>query len=86
MRSSKKVYWNETKQTIRWTLRDEFDHDEDYSFIGWANEPELDVFIEIVFTKYGDNRVSFEQVLTLMQSFRNFIDSLKEMRELDGLL
>ena len=81
MHSKKMIYWDQQKQRIRWTLRNDFEGISRFSFIGWATEAEFEVFIDIIFTRYGDDFVSSEKILTTFQSFRMFIDKLKQLAD-----
>ena len=81
MHTKKMIYWDQQKQRIRWTTRNDFAGIETFSFIEWATEAEFEVFLDIIFTRFGDDFVSTEKVMTSFQSFRSFIDKLKRIAD-----
>jgi len=81
MHNKKMIFWDQERQRIRWTTRNDFEGIDRFSFIGWATEAEFDVFIDIIFARFGDNFIKTSEVITMFQSFRQFIDKLKRLAD-----
>lgn len=71
------VFWNQETQRIKFTTRNDFEGIENYQLLGWSNEMEFEVYIDILFEKFGDQEITFGAALTTFQNFRRFLDKLK---------
>jgi len=79
MYKKRMIYWDQNKQRIRFSSTNDFPNIANYSFIGFANDPEFEVLLDVLFERYGDEHISTEQVLTIYQNFMMFLDNLKKI-------
>ena len=73
------IYWEQNRQRIRFSATNDFPNISNYSFIGFANDSEFEVILEVLFVRYGDDHISTEQVLLIYQNFMRFLDNLKKI-------
>ena len=81
MANEKKVYWNDTSQRIRWTTNSSYDDLYQYNYGGLMNRTEFDLLIEALFEKYGDNKMSNENIQEMYDDIRKFCDKIKGLVE-----
>ena len=53
------VYWNTLKQRIKFTGRNNFEDKENFRLLGLCNEMEFEVYVDILFEKFGDNFIPY---------------------------
>ena len=73
------IYWDQNRQRIKFSASNDFHNISNYSFIGFANDPEFEVLLDVLFERYGDEHISTAQVLTVYQNFMMFLDNLKKI-------
>tara|TARA_R100001163_G_C4994520_1_gene145900 strand:- start:137 stop:388 length:252 start_codon:yes stop_codon:yes gene_type:complete len=81
MQTYKMIYWSETKQRIRFTVKHNFEDYENYDYVGALTKVEFDLLIEALFVKYEDELISFEEVQLMYDKLRNFCNNLKDITE-----
>jgi len=74
---SKRVYWNEDDQRIRWTQNHTYDGNISFVFVGNMTEPEFDLLLEVLFELYDDDKISLEDFLIIFNEIRIFCDRIK---------
>lgn len=79
MASKRMIYWDQNRQRIRFSATNDFPNISNYSFIGFANDSEFEVILEVLFVRFGDDHITTEQVLTIYQNFMKFLDNLKKI-------
>jgi len=79
MYKKRMIFWDQNRQRIRFSVSNDFKNIKNYSFIGYANDSEFEILIEVLFERFGDDHISTEQVLTIYQSFMKFLNNLKEI-------
>lgn len=73
------IFWDQERQKIRFSASNDFDGISRYSFIGFANDPEFEVLLDVLFERFGDSFISTEKVITVYQEFMMFLDNLKKV-------
>ena len=77
MSKSKKVYFEEHSQKVRWTqtATDKFKYE--YKFVGEASEAEFDLLLELLWFMHEDHDISYNQFFDTFKELRDFCDQLK---------
>lgn len=75
---SKKVYWNEDDQRIRWTQNSTYAGSIQFVYAGNMTEPEFDLLLEVLFELYDDEKISLEDFLIIFNEIRTFCDRIKQ--------
>jgi len=78
---SKKVYWNEDDQRIRWTQNSTYAASIQFVYAGNMTEPEFDLLLEVLFELYDDEKISLEDFLIIFNEIRTFCDRIKKYIE-----
>ena len=60
MARSKKIYFEEENQKVRWTQSSSDGFKYDYKFIGVASEAEFDLLMELLWFMYEDDEISYK--------------------------
>ena len=81
MHAKKILYWSQGKQRIKFTAQNSFEGIEQYAMIGWCTDMELEVMIDILFTRFGDDFISTPEIMTIFHVFREHIDRLKRITD-----
>ena len=77
MSKSKKVYFEEQSQKIRWTQTSTDNFEYDYKFVGESSEAELYLVLELLCFIYDDHDISYNQFFDTFKELRDFCDQLK---------
>lgn len=77
----KGVWWSQTKQRIRFTQKHRFEDVENYDYVGSLTQVEFDTFIEILFIRYQDAYISFDEISNIYDQYRNFLNRLKDITD-----
>tara|TARA_R100001244_G_scaffold131918_1_gene106247 strand:+ start:1886 stop:2140 length:255 start_codon:yes stop_codon:yes gene_type:complete len=77
MSRTKKVYFEEVTQRVRWTqtTTDKFKYN--YKYIGVASEAEFDLLLELLWFLYEDDNISFNEFFDTYKELRDFCDEIK---------
>jgi|TARA_R110000744_G_scaffold87067_2_gene170142 hypothetical protein len=77
MSRTKKVYFEEVTQKVRWTqtTTDKFQYN--YKYIGVASEAEFDLLLELLWFLYEDDNISFNEFFDTYKELRDFCDEIK---------
>ena len=74
---TKKIYFHESTQKVRWTQTSSDDFKYDYKYIGQANEPEFDLLMDFLWFLYQDEEITFNQFFDTFMELRTFCDQVK---------
>ena len=70
MARSKKIYFEEVEQRVRWTQSSTDNMKYNYKFIGMASEAEFDLLMELLWFMYEEDEISYNQ----------FFDTFRELK------
>ncbi len=73
------IYWDQKRQRIKFSASNDFHNIKNYSFIGFANDPEFEVLLDVLFERFRDDHIQTSQVLEVYQNFMMFLDNLKKI-------
>jgi|11_taG_2_1085331.scaffolds.fasta_scaffold05060_6 hypothetical protein len=79
MYKKRMIFWDQNRQRIRFSATNDFKGIENYSFIGFSNEHEFEILLEVLFDRFGDQDITTNQILTIYQNFMKFLDNLKNL-------
>jgi hypothetical protein len=77
MSKSKKIYFEEEGQRVRWTQSSSDEFKYDYKYVGNASEAEFEMLMELLWFMYEEDPMTFNQFFDTFLELRNFIDGLK---------
>ena len=77
----KGVYWNATRQRIRYTDKNKFEDYINYEYVGSLTKVEFDLLIEVLFIKYEDSFISFHEVQNIYDELRFFCNRVKDITD-----
>ena len=77
----KMVFWNTTKQRIKFTLSHEFENSKEFEYVGLLTNVEFDLFVEALFIKFEDEHISFEDVELMYNRLRAFCNEIKNISD-----
>lgn len=73
------IFWDQDRQRIRFSATHDFPNMSNYSFVGYANESEFEIILEVLFVRFGDDHITTNDVIDIHQSFRKFLNNLKNI-------
>ena len=74
---SRKVYFDEDRQKVRWTSSTTFENNSNFEYVGKMNRQEFDLFIEILWELYEDNSIPCADFIQKFNELRQFCDYIK---------
>jgi hypothetical protein len=77
MARSKKIYFEEENQKVRWTQSSSDGFKYDYKFIGVASEAEFDLLMELLWFMYEDGDITYNQFFDTFRELKTFCDEIK---------
>jgi|TARA_R110000772_G_scaffold122511_1_gene228757 hypothetical protein len=77
MAKSKKIYFEEKNQRVRWTQTSSDDFKYDYKYIGNASEAEFDLLMELLWFMFEDDEISYNQFFDTFKELKTFCDQIK---------
>lgn len=80
---TKKIYFEEITQKVRWTQSSSDNFKYDYKYIGKANEPEFDLLMDFLWFLYEDKEITFNQFFDTFKELRTFCDQVKGLIDKD---
>tara|TARA_R110000851_G_scaffold89623_1_gene195543 strand:- start:374 stop:625 length:252 start_codon:yes stop_codon:yes gene_type:complete len=77
MAKSKKIYFEEVEQRVRWTQSSTDKMKYNYKFIGVASEAEFDLLMELLWFMYDEDEISYNQFFDTFRELKTFCDEIK---------
>ena len=77
MAKSKKIYFEEVEQRVRWTQSSTDNMKYNYKFIGVASEAEFDLLMELLRFMYEEDEISYNQFFDTFRELKTFCDEIK---------
>ncbi len=77
MARSKKIYFEEVEQRVRWTQSSTDSMKYNYKFIGVASEAEFDLLMELLWFMYEEDEISYNQFFDTFRELKTFCDEIK---------
>ena len=77
MAKSKKIYFEEVEQRVRWTQSSTDSMKYNYKFIGVASEAEFDLLMELLWFMYDEDEISYNQFFDTFRELKTFCDEIK---------
>ena len=77
MAKSKKIYFEEVEQRVRWTQSSTDKMKYNYKFIGVASEAEFDLLMELLWFMYDEDEISYNQFFDTLRELKTFCDEIK---------
>ena len=77
MAKSKKIYFEEVVQRVRWTQSSTDKMKYNYKFIGVASEAEFDLLMELLWFMYEEDEISYNQFFDTFRELKTFCDEIK---------
>lgn len=77
MAKSKKIYFEEVEQRVRWTQSSTDKMKYNYKFIGVASEAEFDLLMELLWFMYEEDKISYNQFFDTFRELKTFCDEIK---------
>jgi len=77
MAKSRKIYFEEVEQRVRWTQSSTDNLKYNYKFIGVASEAEFDLLMELLWFMYEEDEISFNQFFDTFRELKTFCDGIK---------
>ena len=77
MAKSKKIYFEEVEQRVRWTQSSTDSMKYNYKFIGVASEAEFDLLMELLWFMYEEDEISYNQFFDTFRELKTFCDEIK---------
>jgi len=77
MAKSKKIYFEEVEQRVRWTQSSTDKMKYNYKFIGVASEAEFDLLMELLWFMYEEDEISYNQFFDTFRELKTFCDEIK---------
>jgi len=77
MARSKKIYFEEVEQRVRWTQSSTDKMKYNYKFIGVASEAEFDLLMELLWFMYEEDEISYNQFFDTFRELKTFCDEIK---------
>ena len=77
MAKSKKIYFEEKNQRVRWTQTSSDDFKYDYKYIGNASEAEFDLLMELLWFMFEDDEISYNQFFDTFKELKTCCDQIK---------
>jgi len=77
MARSKKIYFEEVEQRVRWTQSSTDNMKYNYKFIGVASEAEFDLLMELLWFMYEEDEISYNQFFDTFRELKTFCDEIK---------
>jgi hypothetical protein len=74
---SRKIYFEEVEQRVRWTQTSSDDFVYDYKFVGHATEAEFNMLMELLWFMYEEDPMTYNEFFDTFKELRTFIDSIK---------
>jgi len=71
------IYFDETNQKIRFTQTAPENINFNYNYIGKSNRIEFDLFIDLLWHKYEDDKIPLKDLKRIFQELREFCDYIK---------
>ena len=76
MAKSKKIYFEEVEQRVRWTQSSTDNMKYNYKFIGVASEAEFDLLMELLWFMYEEDEISYNQFFDTFRELKTFCDEI----------
>ena len=73
------IFWDEERQKIKFLSSNSFTDISNYCFIGYANDTEFDIILQVLFDRYGEDHISTEEILKVYNRFMMFLGRLKKI-------
>jgi len=73
---SRKLYFHEPSQKVRWTLTSTQDFKVDYTYVGEATENELNILIDLLWHLYEEKSMTHKEFQDVYNSLRQFCDEV----------
>jgi len=77
MAKSRKIYFEEVEQRVRWTQSSTDNLKYNYKFIGVASEAEFDLLMELLWFMYEEDEISYNQFFDTFRELKTFCDRIK---------
>tara|TARA_R100000951_G_scaffold114108_1_gene117631 strand:- start:1509 stop:1760 length:252 start_codon:yes stop_codon:yes gene_type:complete len=77
MGQSRKIYFEEVEQRVRWTQTSSNNFVYDYKFVGNATEAEFNMLMELLWFMYEEDPMTYNEFFDTFKELRTFIDSIK---------
>ena len=77
MAKSKKIFFEEVEQRVRWTQSSTDDFKYNYKFIGVASEAEFDLLMELLWFMHEEDEISYNQFFDTFIELKTFCDGIK---------
>jgi len=77
MARSKKIYFEEVEQRVRWTQSSTDSMKYNYKFIGVASEAEFDLLMELLWFMYEEDEITYNQFFDTFRELKTFCDEIK---------
>mgnify|MGYP000524560583 FL=1 len=77
MARSKKIYFEEVEQRVRWTQSSTDKMKYNYKFIGVASEAEFDLLMELLWFMYEEDEISYNQFFDTFRELKTLCDEIK---------
>tara|TARA_B100000497_G_C7464812_1_gene286906 strand:+ start:416 stop:667 length:252 start_codon:yes stop_codon:yes gene_type:complete len=77
MGQSRKIYFEEVEQRVRWTQTSSDNFVYDYKFVGNATEAEFNMLMELLWFMYEEDPMTYNEFFDTFKELRTFIDSIK---------
>lgn len=76
---SRKVYFDEDRQKVRWTSSTTFENSSNFEYVGKMTRQEFDLFIEVLWELYEDDSIPFTDFTEKFNELRQFCDYIKSV-------
>ena len=77
MAKSKKIFFEEVEQRVRWTQSSTDDFKYNYKFIGVASEAEFYLLMELLWFMHEEDEISYNQFFDTFRELKTFCDGIK---------
>ena len=77
MSKSKKIYFEEEGQRVRWTQSSSDEFKYDYKYVGNASEAEFEMLMELLWFMYEDGDITYNQFFDTFRELKTFCDGIK---------
>lgn len=77
----KNVFWNEIDQRVWRTNTSMDDISIRYDYVGRMTEAEFELFVEILFELFDDDKITIVQFRELFRELRSFCNQIKDIIE-----
>ena len=77
MAKSKKIFFEEVEQRVRWTQSSTDKMKYNYKFIGVASEAEFDLLMELLWFMHEEDEISYNQFFDTFRELKTFCDGIK---------